>query len=395
MFSLAWSSSGRNVDIMPNDKFCVRPFVHSLVETNGKFRPCCRAVPESDFTGRTEYNINHDSADAWWNSDYMQHLRGNMLNGVASPECERCYRQEDNGAVSFRQHSNQQFGIVTQADATPRDWEFQITNLCNLKCMMCSSQNSSQLLNENVVLFGTPDTQQQYQWNETSHATIVKLFETLNSAVLRGGEPFMVPWITDLLENIPEDRAKQITLLFNTNLTKVTPKIIKLLSKFKHIKFSCSIDAVEDLNHYIRFPSNWQDIERAVAMAKTLPNANVFLNTCVQNLNVLHLDKLLEWADQRKLFVLLDVLTEPKMFETTNLPNDLILTAMTRLNAVKSKIDIKMVSGLDGLMQTLYNARYSKTQWLEMVTVVNLRDQHRGVNVLDVNPEFKDHWYAT
>jgi glutamate-1-semialdehyde 2,1-aminomutase len=318
-----------------------------------------------------------------------------MLAGNTLTECERCDRQESMGATSFRRHSNKQFGIVTQADAVPRDWEFQITNLCNLKCMMCSSQNSSQLLNENVVLFGIPDTQQQYQWNEHSHATITKLFETLDSAVLRGGEPFMVPWIKDLLANIPKSRAQEITLLFNTNLTKVTPEIMQVLAKFKHIKFSCSIDAVDQLNHYIRFPSNWEDIERALALAKTLPNANVFLNTCVQNLNVLHLDKLLEWANQRKLFVLLDVLTEPKIFEATNLPNDLVLTAMARLNAVKNKIDYNMVSGLDGLIKTLYNSRYSNDQWMEMISVVNLRDQHRGVSVLDVNPEFKDYWYAT
>lgn len=384
-----------SADITPNDKFCVRPFVHSLIETNGKFRPCCRTIPETNFNGKTDYNVNVDSAEDWWTSKYMEHLRFNMLNNIPSPECERCDRQEANGAVSFRQHSNKQFGIVTQTDETPRDWEFQITNLCNLKCMMCSSQNSSQLLNENVVLFGVPDTQQQYQWNEKSHGTIVKLFETLNSAVLRGGEPFMVPWIKDLLTNIPEERAKQITLLINTNLTKLTPDIVKALSKFKHIKFSCSIDAVGDLNHYIRFPSKWDDIEQAIKLTKLLPNANVFLNTCVQNLNVLHLDKLLTWAHERKIYVLLDVLTEPSIFEPSNLPNELALKSLVRLNEVKKNIDVKMVSGLDGVVQTLYNAKYSEKQWVEMVTVVNKRDQHRGISVLDVNPEFKDYWYAT
>jgi organic radical activating enzyme len=384
-----------SADITHNSKFCVRPFVHSLVETNGKFRPCCRAIPLTDFTGRTEYNINTDTAEDWWQSPYMNYLRLNMLAGNNLVECERCDRQESAGATSFRQHSNKQFGKVTQADDMPRDWEFQITNLCNLKCMMCSSQNSSQLLNENVILFRAPDTQQQYQWNEQSHAAIKELFKTLDSVVLRGGEPFMVPQIKELLTSIPQERAKDIVLLINTNLTKFTPEWAKILSKFKHVKFSCSIDAVEDLNHYIRFPSEWSTVEHAVKMAKLMPNANVFVNTCVQNLNVLHLDKLLLWANQRKVHVVLDALTEPELFEISNLPNELALKAMARLSAVKPNLDLNMITGFDGIVDILYNASYSETKWIEMVKVVTKRDQHRGVDVLTVNPEFKDYWYAT
>jgi hypothetical protein len=380
---------------MLNSKFCVRPFVHSLVETDGTFRPCCRAIPATDFVGRTDYNINVDTAEDWWNSPYMNYLRLNMLNNIASPECERCDRQESQGAVSFRRNSNREFGIVKTVDTTPRDWEFQISNLCNLKCMMCNSQNSSQLLNENVILFGDPDTQQQYTWSEQSHATIKQLLNgTMTSAVIRGGEPFMVPWVKQLLDELPDSRASELTLLFNTNLTKLNLDWIKTLKRFKHVKLSCSIDAVGNLNQYIRFPSKWNDIVQAVTLTKLLPNANVFINACVQNLNVLHLDQLLFWAKEQGIYVILDTLTEPDVFEVSNLPTKLVQLATWQLEKIKFKLDSNMIVGFDGVLKTLYNARYSESKWNEFQQLVNTRDQHRGVSVLAVNPEFTEYWNA-
>ena len=379
---------------MLNSKFCVRPFVHSLVETNGKLRPCCRSIPVSDFTGRTDYNINTDTVDNWWHSPYMDYLRSNMLNGTASAECERCYRQEEFGATSFRQLSNKEFGIVTEPDVAPRDWEFQITNLCNLKCMMCSSQNSSTLLNENVILFGAEDTQKQYQWNTHSHEIIRRQFETLTSAVIRGGEPFMVPWVKELLANIPASRAKEITLLFNTNLTKFNAEWAEILSKFKLIKFSCSVDAVDNLNYYIRFPSDWTTVTESISLMRTMPNTNVFLNTCVQNLNVLHIDQLLLWAQANGLYVVLDTLTEPDLFEISNLPPALTQLAITRIESVLPKLDSNMVPGIDGVLKMLYNSKSDSDKWKQFVEMVNTRDQHRGVSVLDVVPEFTEYWNA-
>jgi len=381
---------------MYRDRFCARPFVHSLVETDGKFRPCCRAVPVTNFTGRTDYNINNDSVDDWWNSDYMNHLRTNMINNVESPECERCYRQEDLGSRSFRQDSNTEFGRCKVPKSVPDDWEFQITNLCNLKCMMCSSQNSSQLLNENVILFGEKTSQSRFQWNDNSQQKIKDLFDgKLTSAVIRGGEPFMVPWVKDLLSSVSAERASHIVLLFNTNLTKLDRSWIPILKKFNQVRVSCSIDAVGALNEYIRFPSDWKQIQDTVKLVKVIPKSEYFINTCVQNLNVLHLDRLLIWAKQNQMYVILDALTEPAIYELTNLPPELIGIAINRLETIMPKLDKSIVRGVDGIVKALYNASYSEDHWQEFIAIVNKRDQHRGVSVLDVNPEFKDYWHAT
>jgi hypothetical protein len=371
--------------------FCVRPFVHSLIETDGTFKPCCRAnVSNTKFAGKIEYNINSDTVNSWWSSDYMNYLRSSMLSGVSLDECSRCYKQESMGSMSFRQRSNNDFGTITEPDPAPRDWEIQITNLCNLKCMMCNNKSSSSLMTENILLFGSPDTQKKYSWNESSQQEIAKLFNTLDSVVLRGGEPFMVPWIKDILEQVPESRARQIEILFNTNLTKLTVDWIPVLSKFKNIKMSCSIDAHASLLHYVRFPSTWEQVQAGLAVARMLPNANVFLNVCVQNVNILHLDKLLEWANKENLYVVLDILTEPKIFQANNLPQPLIQHALVLLENVKNKINTDLVSNLDGVIKTLHSDTASEL-WDKFLEHVRIKDQHRNISIAKEIPELQEY----
>jgi len=374
-----------------NSSFCVRPFVHSLVETDGTFKPCCRAnLSNTKFVGKVEYNINSDPVSQWWTSDYMNYLRSSMLSGVPLDECSRCYKQESMGSLSFRQRSNNDFGIITKPDAVPRNWEMQITNLCNLKCMMCNNKSSSSLMTENILLFGSPDTQKKYTWNQSSQQEIAKLFDTLDSVVLRGGEPFMVPWIKDILEQVPDSRARQIEILFNTNLTKLTVDWIPVLSKFKNIKMSCSIDAYGSLLHYVRFPSTWEQVLEGLAVARMLPNANVFLNVCVQNVNILHLDKLLEWANKENLYVVLDILTEPKIFQVNNLPQPLIQQALSVLENVKNKINTDLVGNLDGVINALHSDTTPEL-WNKFLEHVTVKDQHRNISIAKEIPELQEY----
>jgi sulfatase maturation enzyme AslB (radical SAM superfamily) len=39
-------------------------------------------------------------------------------------------------------------------------------------------------------------------------------------------------------------------------------KVIDLWKKFDHVKVSCSIDDLGDRNHYIRYPTKWNDVEK-------------------------------------------------------------------------------------------------------------------------------------
>jgi hypothetical protein len=122
-----------------------------------------------------------------------------------------------------------------------------------------------------------------------------------------------------------------------------------------------------------------------------LPNANIFLNVCVQNLNVLHLDKLLEWTNKENLYVVLDILTEPEIFQVTNLPDPLIQHTITQLTNVKNKINTNLVSNLDGVIKSLYNANINSDLWDRFLDHVTIKDRHRNISIINEIPELQEY----
>jgi len=358
-----------------NDKFCVRPFMHSLVDTQGRFMPCCRSFVQTDF------NMKTHSVDEWWNSDYLNDLRKRIKNNEHSDECVRCYKQEEQGSKSFRQYSNERWSDITEQTEQPIDWEIQLSNLCNLKCLMCNPQSSSQFLVEENKLFDKVWDQKKYDWDEKDNYKILEIMEHSDSFILRGGEPFMLPWVRDILSSLTQRKE----IMIATNGTKFDQSWVDVLSAHD-IKMCLSIDGYAELNHYIRYPSKWNVITNNIELMRQIPNANIFVNTVVQNLNVLHIDRLLEWAKQEELFVQFDILTKPHYLAPVCLPKELAQLAQDRLRAV----DYEAQNGLEGIINTLDNA--NDEDWNEFVDMITIRDRHRGIKIVNYVSEMEEHF---
>ena len=100
----------------------------------------------------------------------MRALRDKMYNGGIVNECEHCFLQEKVGKKSFRQMHNEEWtkkigeeeihrrvkeSIVNewQMLSDPIYLDLRLSNLCNLKCRMCSPHNSSQIAKEHKKLY--------------------------------------------------------------------------------------------------------------------------------------------------------------------------------------------------------------------------------------------------
>ena len=125
------------------DNFCVMPFIHAFVTSNA-IGPCCAYIK----------NPNLNSVKTYWKSEQLKNIQQNMLNNVRDNGCEICWKKEDRGFSSLRQHSNQIYkehidNIKNNLEIkNPFYLDLRLGNLCNLKCRMCVSDWSSQIAEE-------------------------------------------------------------------------------------------------------------------------------------------------------------------------------------------------------------------------------------------------------
>ena len=119
---------------------------------------------------------------------------------------------------------------------------------------------------------------------------------------LTGGEPTLVQGNYDFLQQlIDKGYAKNIGLVFNTNVTNFQDRFLNIIGQFDHVTLNLSIDGVEGVQEYIRYPSKWKAIIKNMnLLMDKIKDCNtkfdlVFTPT-ISILNVGSFHKLIEWC---------------------------------------------------------------------------------------------------
>ena len=275
------------------DNFCVMPFVHSFV-TPDIISPCCA------YTDQLKLN----SKEQYWNSEQLKNIQKNMLDNVRDTGCDICWKKEDRGYSSLRQHSNQIYkdhveDIKQDKKADhPFYIDLRLGNLCNLKCRMCVSEWSSQIAGEildnpNEDWIDTP-TQKVIELDDDTWELLDKWLPHVRRVFMTGGEPTIIKRNLDYINKIISNgRSKEVELIFTTNATNINQKFIEIGKEFKSVSYNVSIDAVGTLAKYIRYPSDWATIENNLKNIKW----GVSLNTTIQWLNMTRLNEIFDYIE--------------------------------------------------------------------------------------------------
>jgi hypothetical protein len=81
---------------LPNDNFCVLPWVALEIQPSGENAVCCLAEePIKDAEGKT-LTVSENSLDEILNAESLRQLRKDFLSGKKSKVCNKCWRVEDN-----------------------------------------------------------------------------------------------------------------------------------------------------------------------------------------------------------------------------------------------------------------------------------------------------------
>lgn len=398
--------------------FCFFPFVGGFADTKGDLKVCCQIIPtKTEYKNFKQKNIKKDNIFDWWKDDYHQYLRGEFLKGNKPKECSGCWKTEAQGFSSLRQRRNKEYRIEwveknlkylnklqEQASDLPIDWEIQLTNLCNLKCQMCSGDSSSKLLHENkkilsslnIKLLPHEETEKNlnqidYDYNEYSLQQLEKIVEhPLKMLNLRGGEPFMIPKIKKYLAKLVEgDLAKNISLHLTTNGTIYDSETADILKEFKKIQLMWSAESTDKQNDYLRYPSDWNTIKNNILNFSKLKNVSMYVNSVLTNYSVLYIDQIIKFAQEHNFGQHVGITRRPTYLHFTNLPKELLQEAHNKIkNIDQTKI---LPDNFNSILSSLENKinNYNKDLelWNYFKTIAIARDNFRGINMKEYMPE--------
>lgn len=433
-------------DIIKSETFCFYPFTQLSSNPSGHIKPCCNyAGPMRHPDSRVISILTGDNFTNAWNSEHLVNLRKKLHTGDVPDECMVCIRDGD---VSMRKRSvddykNDRKTLELVAESIQNDYqtahqpsylELKPSNLCNLKCVMCNSYDSSQIakeLGELADKFGginisngrfieissvpgitennhTWKDMEQPEWSDNAAVweSFTKLAPGLEVLSFAGGEPTIMPFVLKALQYVVDnDHAKNITVFLSSNFTNLNKNFLELMPKFKKFELIASIDGFDRVNDYSRYPSKWRQVSKNYIEAKSYmkhSNVKILNNITVSSLNIVNLDSLLYFIEeQAKVYPYfkewpynINLIMFPMEQQISMLPRDVKDLATERLNKyLETSQIIKDFPGLDGKIHLLLN-ELQKPNDPKLFNVfkrrINILDDHREISIGDYIPDLKD-----
>ena len=217
----------------------------------------------------------------------MKDIRKRMLNGEKLSQCDVCNDQILN-LHTYRKYFTETLfphkvdDLVANTredghyDPMPISYDYRISNLCNFKCRMCGEQLSSSWETEKKK-YDLIDVKQE-PWLEPNTRKSISKFQvevleeelqravdnkTIEEIYWVGGEPLMFERHWTIMQQLVDNgHAKNVTVRYNTNLSRVKYKDYNLwdmLPHFKNVNICASIDGAYEVGEFIRDGLKWDE----------------------------------------------------------------------------------------------------------------------------------------
>ncbi|MBY0555469.1 twitch domain-containing radical SAM protein [bacterium] len=360
-----------------NPNFCPAPFTGMVQDSTSLGGPC-------PYNSGGFYFKDVPIKERWSHST-AEKLREQHLAGEKPALCERCYKEEAAGFPSRREleltrlhYSEDEFvkGVYKKG---PKTIVLRLSNNCNYACRTCHSVDSSLFKAEGEFY------QKNYQQNDNRYLQtsprseftsddmeqFFELSQSVDTIEFYGGEPMMNTTHHILLDKlIKSGRSKNISLYYCTNGSFGPTDVRKeIWDKFKTIRFHFSLDGVNQYYHYIRWPGQWEKVEKNISdYYKILPrqiSAEVVcgVNTTVSMLNIYYADEILNKISEvlNSQALAFTTVHEPQYYSVTNIPERCKLVIADKLRKSPN------YEKLSSLVSYMFSKKCNPEKWNEFV----------------------------
>lgn len=393
--------------IIPHDKFCVLPWISLEASPVGTVRPCCLALDEVTDDQGEKFRLRSNSLRQIQDSQYMQNLRQEFLDGRQPQTCRRCWQEERAGRKSKRMHTldrlkHMEVDATWTQDAKPLIFlDLKLGNICNLKCRICGSWSSSQYAAEEIKFNRKEETRasfayqmlQEGAWPRESDGfwqDLDRYLDDIRYIEFTGGEPFMIQEHFHLLQKLVDTgHAPQIEIHYNTNGSIWPEDADRIWQHFKHVEIAVSIDDIEQRFEYQRTNAKWPEVVENVKKFKALRDrsTNIELQFCctINVFNVYYLEHVAKWMLAQGFdYIYWNMMHDVYYFSISTLPD----AAKTQITKILLAADVPDIVKYEfGLVVDFMNRGNSLNGSLLKMNIRDL-DFKRGQNLAQVEPEF-------
>ena len=342
---------------------CKAPWNHIQINAEGTVNPCCMFSPT---IYHKEYKNLQEAFDGYEN----QNLRRRMLDGELIEGCQKCDLYESLNKFSYREHFDMKYDISTLQNPKIRELEFALDNVCNFKCVTCSSRFSSKwyrddlrLINLGIPRYSEAISRRKNVIKNVNNLDDLDLSE-LNYLKLIGGEPFINDAYIDILKKL---NLENLELALITNNSVFPEKWIDLIMKVKILNLHISIDGVYDVGEFVRLGMNFKKFNENLIRWKKLSEIeskiDIKFNFVVHSLNVLNLKPTMKYLEdmgfkievnhikEQKLEI--DFLKEPYYINLSYIPDSL-------KEIIEKKLDFNLNGKRDMIVDFMYSNKHNK-----------------------------------
>ena len=246
--------------------------------------------------------------------EFLQKNREKLLSTHELPDsCGHCIRAEAIGIASRRTNhikanwSPTEFKPLTHKPLIKRrqpvefklkNLDYNCDNICNLKCIMCSSYYSSSWIEDEIKL----GKRVEPRVKPTKHNNLIYDLDVtnINHLYFNGGEPLMTRDHINVLNHVIEHGdASKVSVNYSSNGTfGITDELQSIWDQFRKVNLGFSIDAVFEQYEYIRHPGVWSEVSKNLLEYRSLATDKFTqsIQVTIGLHNIFYFHELYDWA---------------------------------------------------------------------------------------------------
>lgn len=317
-------------EIGPN--FCYAPWTNIHINTQGTYKTCCagteeigdlRLIPIRELLAKQQ----------------LFSIKESLYQNQSPSNCKICERQEAHSSVSERSWYNniaeyKTINIDNIGSQNLQNLDIRWSNTCNLSCVYCDHEASSQW----AILKKQPIERLDYsqtlpdilEFIDSNRATIKNL-------ALLGGEPLLQKENDSLLDVI--DNHVHINIITNLSVPLENNRIFHKLLKKDNVMWDISFETVESRFEYVRHGSSWSLLTKNLKYLKDCTqgtNHNIGITSQYSVYNAMNLSEIHQYfADHDFPMMRWNELHYPNILSVASLPKKYLDKAITELELSK------------------------------------------------------------